>query len=197
MTIPTSDISILHLQQEFGGSDDISLGEYYAGGLYVSNPAPTSIYQTEPIPVVGSGSISLGCFKGVKKFTPVVITPPAQVDMYGHAQGPFNYAATAAYNATNIHYILTASGGVPEQNTLASYTWYWTLKAGSSNYYNPVIADPQANSGSELVIPQNQVNHSIKDFYVTGNQSQYATYIVTVSDGVSSASIEISVSLYW
>lgn len=195
MTIPTDNINISHLQAEFGGANPISLSEYYAGGAYVSNPPPKSIYQTAPIPT--SGTISLGCFKGVKKSTPVVITPPAQVDMYGNAQGPFNYAATAAYNATNIHYILTASGGVPEQNTLASYTWYWTLKAGSSNYYNPVIADPQDNSGSELVIPQNQVNHSIKDFYVTGNQSKYATYIVTVTDGVSSASIEISVSLYW
>ena len=74
MTVPVNNVSLLDLQNEFGGSGIISLSEYYAGGPYVSNPPPTSNYQTGPIPT--SGPISLGCFRGVTKITPVVLTPP-------------------------------------------------------------------------------------------------------------------------
>lgn len=196
MTIPTDNINISHLQAEFGGTNPVSLSEYYAGGAYVSNPAPTSIYQTAPIPT--SGTISLGCFKGVRKFLPVSIVPPTMVDMYGHGNGPDPFVSPGSFNYTNIHYILTALGGAPEQNSSSIYLWSWTLKPGSSNYYTANLADPQASSGSELIIPPNQPNNSVKDFIVTGDSGgAISTYVITVTDGLTSASIEIGVGLYW
>ena len=87
MTVPVNNVSLLDLQNEFGGSGIISLSEYYAGGPYVSNPPPTSNYQTGPIPT--SGPISLGCFRGVTKITPVVITPYSEIDMVDHENGTY------------------------------------------------------------------------------------------------------------
>lgn len=196
MTVPVNNVSLLDLQNEFGGSGIISLSEYYAGGPYVSNPPPSSVYQTAAIPT--SGPISLGCFKGVTKIPPVVITPPAQTDMYGHSNGPWDFSYSRSYNATNIHFILTASGGYPTQNGYAIYTWSWVLKPGSTDYYSVSIRNPQDTGGSELYVPPNQTNASIKDFVVEGDRSgAISTYIVTVTDGITSASIELGVGLYW
>lgn len=196
MTVPVNNVSLLDLQNEFGGSGIISLSEYYAGGPYVSNPPPTSNYQTGPIPT--SGPISLGCFRGVTKITPVTITPPSMTDMYGHANGPYDFSYTRDYNATNIHFILTAGGGLPQQKNDAAYSWSWVVKAGSVDHYTASLANPQDSSGSDLIIPPNQPNMSIIDFIVRGNYGGIiTTYIVTVTDGITSASIEIGVGLWW
>lgn len=60
MTLPTSGaLSLADIQTEFGGSNPISLSEYYAGGAYV--PAGTSgTYGAVP----SSGAISIQSFYG-------------------------------------------------------------------------------------------------------------------------------------
>ena len=64
MTTPASPnpISLADVQTEFGGSNPISLGEYYKGGSYV----PTSITANIP----SSGAIDLSIFRGVTKAPP-------------------------------------------------------------------------------------------------------------------------------
>ena len=64
MTTPASPnpISMVDVQTEFGGSNPISLSEYYKGGTYV----PSSI--TASIPV--SGAIDMSIFRGVTKMPP-------------------------------------------------------------------------------------------------------------------------------
>ena len=56
----SGNISLLSLQNEFGGSNPISISEYYAGGGYV--PAGTKNSSNESIP--SSGQISLGKYYG-------------------------------------------------------------------------------------------------------------------------------------
>lgn len=70
MTLPSSGpLTLADIQTEFGGSNPISLSEYYAGGAYV--PAGTSgTYGAVP----SSGTISIRNFYGTKKFTPVTNT---------------------------------------------------------------------------------------------------------------------------
>ena len=66
MAVPTGPASLQDIQDEFNtpvGVHPIALNEYYAGGTYVNNPPPTSIFQTGPIPT--SGTISIGNFLGV------------------------------------------------------------------------------------------------------------------------------------
>ena len=213
MTIPVNDLNLQHIISEFGWPTfPKSISAYYAGGGLVSNPAPTSASQTGIIPV--SGPISFGNFRGVTKFTPVTITPPAKTDMYGHTNGPFDYTASRKYNATNIHFILTASGGRPSLDSSAVYTW--TLDVLDPGHLEYGIVQPQTFAnfgknespipqnpetiGSELVIPQNTPNNSIMDFYARSDGEDGGVikrYVINVSDGISTASLQIGVGFYW
>jgi hypothetical protein len=196
MTIPINNISIQDISNEFGWPTyPKNISAYYAGGGLVSNPAPTSASQTGIIPV--SGPISIGNFRGVTKFTPITITPPAKTDMYGHTNGSFDYQASRTYNATNIHFILTASGGRPSQDSSAVYSW--SLDVLDSGHWESGIVQPQqfASQGSELVIPQNTANNSIMDFYARGDGGGIKRYVINVSDGISTASLQIGVGFYW
>jgi len=201
MTIPITKAGLSDIQAEFGGASPIALSRYYAGSGLVSNPAPTSAYQKSIIPT--SGKIGIGNFLGVTRATPVTIAPwQSQVDMYGHGNGPWSFSSfvsPSSYgaNATNLHFLLVAGGGVPSINSGASYSWSFAFLSGE-NRYSAWIANPQDNSGSELPIPTNQADQSIKDFIVTGNQSgNIANYRVTVTDGLTSASIYLNVGLWW
>ena len=97
MTLPTSGpISLSDIQTEFGGSNPISLSEYYAGGSYV--PAGTSGTNGA---VPSSGTISIWNFYGTSN---VVISITNQ-DI-------FDLDASDA----NAYYFLT-SGGQVEKST--------------------------------------------------------------------------------
>ena len=64
MTMPSSGvISFADLQTEFGGSNPISINEYYGGGGYV--PSGTINASNSQIP--SSGQVSLGAFYGCKQ----------------------------------------------------------------------------------------------------------------------------------
>lgn len=72
--VPNESASLNDLRTAFGGVASPKLTDYYAGGAYVPNPPPTSIYQKAPIPT--SGRISLGMFLGVSlAYTGVVQYP--------------------------------------------------------------------------------------------------------------------------
>jgi len=68
MTVPTGPASLADIQTEFGGAGPIGINEYYAGGAYVPNPPPTSIYQRDGGVLTG-GRISIGNFLGLTKVT--------------------------------------------------------------------------------------------------------------------------------
>ena len=71
MALPTTSLSFSALQTEFGGSNPISLSEYYrgAGGGYVPS-GTTSAYGTIPT----SGQINLGVFRGTQKAAADVVS---------------------------------------------------------------------------------------------------------------------------
>lgn len=61
MALPVSGpLSLANIQAEFGGSNPISLSEYYRGGAYVPNTANTATIPT-------SGPISISNFYGTQK----------------------------------------------------------------------------------------------------------------------------------
>jgi hypothetical protein len=60
MTLPTGQISFSDIQTEFGGSNPISLDEYYKNGTYIKNTDYAPSLNT-------SGSISLSQLQGSKK----------------------------------------------------------------------------------------------------------------------------------
>jgi hypothetical protein len=60
MAVPTGTVTLADIQLEFGGTDPISLNEYYRGGIYVPNGTGTSSIPT-------SGAINLQSFRGTSK----------------------------------------------------------------------------------------------------------------------------------
>lgn len=95
MTLPTSGpLTLSDIQTEFGGSNPISLSEYYAGGTYV--PAGTSgTYGAVP----SSGAISIRNFYGTSN---VVISITDQT------------IGTPSFDPAYAYYFLTAGGQVQQ-----------------------------------------------------------------------------------
>jgi hypothetical protein len=78
MTIPSSGpLSLSDIQTEFGGSNPISLSEYYAGGANV--PSGTT-GDSGPIP--SSGTISMGQFYGASNRVSITLTISANTNGY-------------------------------------------------------------------------------------------------------------------
>lgn len=67
MTTPTTPISLLDIQNEFGGANPISMSEYYlgAGGGYVSG---SQSYGGGYGSISGSGAIDMNSFRNKQKF---------------------------------------------------------------------------------------------------------------------------------
>jgi hypothetical protein len=88
MTLPTSGpLSLSDIQTEFGGSNPISLSEYYAGGGLV--PAGTSgTYGAVP----SSGAISLQNFYGTSAFA-AVFNNAENISLYAGGSPNTYYAA--------------------------------------------------------------------------------------------------------
>lgn len=62
MTTPTGPISLGAVQTEFGGSNPISMSEYYRGGSLVNTSTAAG---TSGVQIATSGAIRLGDFRGV------------------------------------------------------------------------------------------------------------------------------------
>ena len=71
MALPTTSLSFSALQTEYGGSNPISLSEYYRGGANGNVPSgQTSGFGTIPT----SGAINMGVFRGTTKVAAAVLT---------------------------------------------------------------------------------------------------------------------------
>src|SRR5210317_557329 len=69
MAVPSTNVGLSDIQTEFGGSNPISLSEYYSGGPLVpsGSPAPNG-------PIPSSGQIAIGQFRGALKAQNIVAT---------------------------------------------------------------------------------------------------------------------------
>ena len=134
MPLPSSGpLSLANIQTEFGGSNPISLSEYYAGGANV--PAGTTgTYGAVP----SSGAISIRNFYGTTK---VIISISNQ--FIGYSSGGLT-SATAGYRLTN-------AGQVDqlEQFTYSNLEQWCTPTSQATNYevyaslvYGTVYGDP-------------------------------------------------------
>lgn len=123
MTLPTSGaISLSDIQTEFGGSNPISLSEYYAGGSYV--PAGTSgTYGAVP----SSGAISIQNFYGTTKFS--ISGGTTSVNGSGTRFGAGSSTVTTD----------SASSGTTVGGT-SPFTYLWQYVSGDVNF--------SANSGN-------------------------------------------------
>lgn len=62
MPVPTTNVTLSSIQTEFGGTNPISLSEYYRGGAFV--PIGTATSPIDGTPISTSGTIRMGMFRG-------------------------------------------------------------------------------------------------------------------------------------
>jgi len=102
MTTPTSNIGLSTVQSEFGGSNPISLSEYYRSAAYV--PANTSTSAADGSPIPSSGAIRLGMFRGLDK---VILSP-----LYAGSMGTITRSGSISTMATGVSVTFTSDGMV-------------------------------------------------------------------------------------
>lgn len=121
MPLPSSGpLSLNDIQTEFGGTNPISLSEYYAGGANV--PAGTTgTYGAVP----SSGAISIRNFYGTSKAT-------FRLDTNTYTDTTFDPGTAGVTLAINSNGTLVVTG--TNAGTLDSYNWI-TPTTGSTSYY--------------------------------------------------------------
>lgn len=155
MTLPTSGaISLSSLQSEFGGSNPISLSEYYAGGSYV--PSGTS-GTNGAVPSSGTNSLS--------KYYGATSAPTIQLfnaSMYPSAPDTTSARGTYSIRPDGTAWAIEASGGVA-YSTLFLGNWCSapSLTSNYEVYCNPT-GGSSTPSGSYL---WSQVNVN-RDYFV-------------------------------
>ena len=90
MTLPTSLLTLINIQTEFGGSIATSLNEYYRGGAYVPYYQPSTSYGLIP----SASTIGMGSFRGVTLATLKYVYILANTQNY-----VFNTAKVSGYVA--------------------------------------------------------------------------------------------------
>ena len=131
MTLQTSGaISLSQVQTEFGGSNPISMSEYYAGGSYV--PAGTSGTNGA---VPSSGAVSMSKFYG----TSAIVVSISDQYVYASRVGSSGTATTSfSLDSTGISY-RSANGDVTflpnwisPTSVASDYEVYATLSSGAA-----------------------------------------------------------------
>ena len=98
----TGPLSLGNIQLEFGGSGNIALSEYYAGGAYVA-AGTTGYLRGVSTSIPSSGSISIGNFYGASAAAPATTTTTA---------APGTTTTTAAPGTTTTTTTTTAPSGL-------------------------------------------------------------------------------------
>src|SRR6185312_7808514 len=142
MTLPHSGpLTFSNLQTEFGGSNPISLSEYYAGAGRV--PSGTS-GDSGAIP--SSGTISISKFYGSHNYGPFTASQSGFISSGSSITGP-GHSITQGFSLTGT---LPKSGGP----TSGSFNYFWSVVSGAGDIVcsNPNIESP--NFTGSISVPQ-------------------------------------------
>lgn len=108
MTLATTNLSFSAIQTEFGGSNPISLSEYYRSGSYVrtNTTAPNG-------PIPASGAISLSTFRGATQgvLTPTYAFGTIPTSVNEGSSGTFNVNTTNVADSTTLYWTIATNAG--------------------------------------------------------------------------------------
>lgn len=158
MTLPSSGpLTLADIQGEFGGSNPISLSEYYAGGGLVPS-GTTGTYGAVP----SSGAISIQNFYGTSNAAPlsVSISPSS---LYNSRTGNGSLTSSPATG--------TGSGGT------GPYTYAWTYVSGNSYTIN---SPSSATTTFTTSLTAGQLKSGVYRCTVTDSLSATASATITV-----------------
>ena len=171
MPIPNSGtLTLSMIQAEFGGSNPISLSEYYAGGGRV--PAGTSGING---PVPSSGAISLSSFYGTSAAVPLTVSvSPAAADGTFTNNPASNSPATRSVASNSV--TASPSGGTP------GYTYSWARVSGSTDITASAPTSESTNFSATVPV----------------STTLQATFRVTVTDSLgATATRDVVVTLIY
>ena len=152
MPVPTTNVGLSSIQTEYGGSNPISLSEYYrgAGGGYVPS-GQTSAYGTIPT----FGAISVGVFRGTTKVASNIVNITDH-SMYVQRQA-FNNGASSALarlrlSPDGVLSLLGSTAWSPAVDALGEITIngndYFSDTSGGSTSGNIAISGQWLQSGT-------------------------------------------------
>lgn len=170
MTLPSSGaLTLADIQGEFGGSNPISLSEYYAGGGLV--PAGTTgTYGAVP----SSGTISVANFYGTSNQLPLRwgdtgSTYHAPIAVYGGTYGTEQATITATTGGAFNFFVPTDAGGDGFYTSFVAggSTAGYRVRIYNNTAYGIVFYDVSSNP----IYPGNWSNY----FYITSDIPFYIT----------------------
>lgn len=137
MTLPTSGpLSLSDIQTEFGGTNPISLSEYYAGGANV--PSGTS-GTNGPVPT--SGTISISDFYGTSAVA-------YRLDPGTYLDAAFSPNDAQVDFSVNSNGSVLATAGVSFPTTLTSYNWITPTTGSTTHYVRATLTSGTFTSGT-------------------------------------------------
>jgi len=182
MTTPTTNLTMSSIQTEFGGSNPISLSEYYQGGGNVPSGQSTSATDGTAIPT--SGTIRMGEFRGITK---------TSANIQSFSVLAFNTAASTGLRSATFR--LNSDGSSQRSNgaSLATTTnWYspTTSSIGTSYWAKATITTPASggtlngNYGSWIQLTSGS-SWSISNSSTTSEATGAIQVIIAASSGGS------------
>lgn len=185
MTLPTSGpLSLADIQTEFGGSNPISLSEYYAGGGLVPS-GTTGTYGAVP----SSGTISIRNFYGTS-----AVVYRLDSDIYlDTALSPTDARVVFSINSNGT---VLATGDTA--GTLASYNWI-TPTTGSTTYYVRATLTSgtftSGTTGTWLALSSNRSWTTGFTSNSPGSKTTTATFEIATDSGGTNVVVSASVTL--
>jgi len=195
-SIPVTNVSMSSIQSVLGGSNPISLSEYYAGGAYTPSGTQSPV---DPTPVPSSGTIRIGEFRGITN-NPVVqgiivnsrmSNAPAyttncfiRLNSDGTiSNGGSSTGGGAIHGGGGNTFWITPNGGSNNYSSVYSYVITAISGSGSTGTYSPTATGSFGGNVSASAGP----NKAVTVTY-TGN-------IVLISTGAAVGSFSFGLSL--
>lgn len=169
MTLPTTSLSFSALQTEYGGSNPISLSEYYLGGTAGVPPGQTSSYGTIP----SSGQINVGVFRGTTKQADVI----SLTTQYITASFSGSSQASAVYGLSSDGYV---KQGIYTTSQYFTNVEQWCNPASSTGNYEALIELYTGSLDFGTVGSWISLGSGTQYFRITANQNEYVDCTFTV-----------------
>lgn len=199
MTLPTTNVSFSSIQTEFGGSNPISLSEYYRGGSYVKSNTnmPNGTIAT-------SGAISISTFRGATQG----VTYPAYGTYLGQYCSGYNLYYTYADGSGGSYDSLYQSNSATCGYSPPVPTATWSVGYSNNGTPGPISSFVAVNLSSAAlstvtfsfsgVVVDNGVTYPIPNVTIAAGQTSGSanTYvgIVNGSGPYSTITLQASVS---
>lgn len=125
MALPSSGaISLLALQNEYGGSSPISLSEYYRNGAYVPNSITSTVREPSSGEYYTNGSYMWVCYAGTANETILLYWAGADLG------APYGF-----YTSVTIGGYTYYRGSFRETTKIPSWDYYGIYRTSSSTIY--------------------------------------------------------------